>query len=288
MTETVYKDGRYLLCKKDGVPYLVSDGREYKLTCHPYEPCLYITGADGNMTAVHNSFDPVSTLELFAAGKTVTSITGREYDAADFCRMVEYAAGRYDIQIDDAEKVFGDRKKNKTVTVKQAENIEIFNKYPDDPAYAVIKEYPDIVIDYCIVKDELPYNGYNSHWSALAYACRRLFSDEEDDWHYNVGEADGKKVDTKALFAPINEKRDFNYRYAFLHPPCETHYKDADFDRVNEALFPNGAEPLEVYEWTTDWSEYFDDGHEWWGAMCYTVYDESLDRYVIIIASATD
>ena len=287
MTETVYKDGRYLLCKKDGVPYLVSDGREYKLTCHPYEPCLYITGADGNMTAVHNSFDPVSTLDLFAEGGTVTSITGREYNAEDFCRMVEYAAGRYDIQIDEAEKVFGARK-NKKEPEPPAEKAEISDRYPDDPAYDVIKEYPEIVIEYCIVKDELSYNGYNSHWAALAYACRRLFSDEEDGWHYNVGKADAKKIETDALFAKVNEKEEFNYRYAFLHPPCETHYTNADFDRVNEALFPNGAEPLVVYEWTTDWSEYFDDGHEWWGAMCYTVYDESLDRYVIIIASATD
>lgn len=285
--ETVYKDGRYSLCKKDGVPYLIADGKEYKLTCHPYEPCLYITDENGSVTAVHNSFDPVCTLDLFADGKTVTSITGLKYTAKDFCRMVEYAAGMYDVQIDDAEKVFGERKNNKKETEVPRKNTFAFDKYPDDPAYAVIKEYPDIVIDYCIVKDDLSYNGYNSHWSALAYACRKLFFDEEDEWHYNVGKADAKNVDVGALFAQIN-KNDFNYRYAFLHPPCETHYTNADFDRVNNALFPNGKEPLEVYEWTTDWSEYFDDGHEWWGTLCYTVYDKSLDRYVIILASATD
>lgn len=287
MENVVYKDGRYTLGIKDGVPYLIAGGKEYKLTCHPYEPCLYITDEKGSVTAVHNSFDPVCTLELFEEGKTVTSITGREYTAADFCRMTEYAAGRYDIQIDDAEKVFGAQKKKKETPVKP-EKVEIFNKYPDDPAYAVIEEYPDTVVDYCIVKDDLSYSGYNSHRSALAYACRRLFSDREDGWHYNVGKADAKKVDADVLFARISETGKLNYRHAFLHPPYETHYTDADFERVNNALFPNGTAPLEVYEWTTDWSDYFDEGHEWWGTLCYTVYDKSLDRYVIILASATD
>ena len=61
-----------------------------------------------------------------------------------------------------------------------------------------------------------------------------------------------------------------------------------DFDRVNAALFPNGTNELEVYEWTTDWSDYFDEGHEWWGALCFTVYDKTLDRFAVIMASATD
>ncbi len=51
-----------------------------------------------------------------------------------------------------------------------------------------------------------------------------------------------------------------NYRGAFLHPPHECRYTDADFDRVNAALFPNGTDALEVYEWTADWSDFFGDG----------------------------
>lgn len=102
----VYSDKRYVLEWVDDYPFLSVDGRKYRLTCHPYEPCLYITDEEGKKTAVHNSFDPDCVLELFRSGKTVRSITGREYKAKDFCRMVEYAAGRYDIGIDDAEKVF--------------------------------------------------------------------------------------------------------------------------------------------------------------------------------------
>ena len=80
----------------------------------------------------------------------------------------------------------------------------------------------------------------------------------------------------------------YGSRGAFLHPPHGVRYTDADFDRVNAALFPKGTDALEVYRWTTDWSEYFDDGREWWGTLCLTVYDKKPDRFVVILASATD
>ena len=60
---------------------------------------------------MHNAFDPFDVLDAFSRGETITSITGREYDARDFCRMVEYAAGMADIGINDAETVLGTNKK---------------------------------------------------------------------------------------------------------------------------------------------------------------------------------
>ena len=65
-------------------------------------------------------------------------------------------------------------------------------------------------------------------------------------------------------------------------------FTDRDFALVNAALFPNGADELEIYEWDTDWSDYFNDGREWWGTLCLTVYDGTLRRFAVITASATD
>jgi hypothetical protein len=91
------------------------------------------------------------------------------------------------------------------------------------------------------------------------------------------------------------------YWYAFLEPPHGTQFKILpdgrkieheytieDFQGVNQILFPNGTKDLTVLEWNTDWSDYFNEGHEWWGAACWSVYDHSLERFVIIMASATD
>ena len=78
------------------------------------------------------------------------------------------------------------------------------------------------------------------------------------------------------------------YWYAFLEPPHGSGYTPEDLRLVNAALFPAGPDALEVYEWTTDWSDYFEDGHEWWGASCWSVYDKQLQRFVTLLASATD
>ena len=292
----VYRDGGYTLGQQGDLPYLIVNGERLTLTCHPYEPCLYITDKSSGKTAVHNAFDPFDVLDAFSRGETITSITGREYDARDFCRMVEYAAGMGDIGINDAEVVFGTNKKREETAKKNKEKHSDEPFHPettrviyDDPAYDVINEYPDRAVEYCLVKNEHIARGRNAHWYALVWASRVLFFDGEKQlWKYDCGSAEGKQIAADALFAAANEKRGTNYRGAFLYPPHGGWLKDRDFDRVNAALFPNGTDGLEVYEWTTDWSDFFDDGHEWWGALCFTVYDRTLDRFAVIMASATD
>ncbi|MBQ7669868.1 MAG: hypothetical protein IJS45_04005 [Clostridia bacterium] len=300
----VYSDEKYVLGRKGGIPYLKAGGEKYKLSCHPYEPCLYITGENGAMTAVHNAFDPSSVLQAFSRGMTVTSITGFEYDAKDFCKMVEYAAGMVNIGIDDAEKSFGGRAKKKrpeiTDNKKEIKMPSVDGeKYlpgsgriiKDDPFYGLIAGYPDCVIDYCLVENENITGGCDSHRFALVRACRRLFFDDDGEaiWHYDAGKADAKRISVDELLAPVSaDGEKLNYRKAFLAPPYPNNCKDEDFDKINATLFPNGTDGLEVYEWTTNWSEYFDEGNEWWGALCLSVYDKSLDRFVVIMASATD
>ena len=78
------------------------------------------------------------------------------------------------------------------------------------------------------------------------------------------------------------------YWYALMEPVHGRNNKPEDFKKMNEVLFPNGTEMLDIYEWTTDWSDFFDAGHEWYGACCWSVYDRSLSRYVVMLVSATD
>ena len=157
-----------------------------------------------------------------------------------------------------------------------------------DPFYALLAEYPRLDVEYCIVPDSRSScRGCEAHRLALKQAFRKLSADG-GEWSYDVIAARGKQIDAGELFAPAREAEELNYRGAFLHPPHGCRYTDADFDRVNAALFPNGTDGLEVYRWTTDWSDYFDDGHEWWGTLCLTVYDKSTGRFAVLLASATD
>ncbi len=179
----------------------------------------------------------------------------------------------------------------------------------DDVFYKVLARYPELRVDYCLLKNEGPYRGEETHRKALAYAMRKLQQEEFDGWSYELGKAKTRPMDPAALLAlpekPWREKHiikgtpveslhitsdggEVPYWNAFLEPPCGCHYGPEDFLSFNAVLFPGGPEKLIAYSWSTDWSDYFDDGHEWWGASCWSVYDPDLDRVAVITASATD
>ncbi len=298
---TVYSDGYYTFCLREGTSCLIAGKRRFTLTCHPFEPCLYITDECGKKTVVRNAFDPAVLAEVFGRGSNVTSATGREYDVNDFCRMVEYAADLGDTTIDEAEKVFGNspKKKAKTGSPSKARAAG-FSSFEEDPGVKcetvtdsrlseLLAEYPDLVPEYCIVKTSAEKSSPEIHRAALACACRKLFYDgKEQVWSCDLSSAAGRPVSPDSLFAAAEDRRGSNYAGAFMYPPWGMEYTRDDFDKVNSALFPAGKDALEVYEWTTDWSDYFDDGCEWWGALCFTVYDGALDRFVVILSSATD
>jgi hypothetical protein len=82
------------------------------------------------------------------------------------------------------------------------------------------------------------------------------------------------------------------YADAFLDPPYSLKLSVSDisvlFADVNSALFGGLGPGLSIRRWPTDWSNYFDAGHEWWGAFFWTVLDPSRSRIYVIAASSTD
>lgn len=187
----------------------------------------------------------------------------------------------------------------------------------NDSFYDILNKYDRLVIDYCLMENDAPHDGISSHKEALLYAMRRL--KESCQWITVNGEPTViEKISAEELLCSTEEPQKENtdgavpyhgkctdggripYRYAFLEPPHGTgqvrrngsllrdRYGSEDFDTVNNALFPEGTEELEIHEWSTDWSSYFDAGHEWWGTLCYSIYDKKLNRYTVIMASSTD
>ena len=179
----------------------------------------------------------------------------------------------------------------------------------NDPFNKLIEEYDRCVIDYCLMEDDTPYQGYPSHKDAIQFAMQKVIErDTETQIEVELWKAQAHQIDSvKLLHVPELLRTDrvgrrfydcelpdplkgeqITYRYAFLEPPHTSGYRPDDFRKVNSALFPKGADQLEIYERTTDWSDYFDDGHEWWGTACWSIYDKRMNRYVVIMAEATD
>lgn len=238
----------------------------------------------------------------------IESVIDRNPVDAYFCNVWEYPGKWYlyvsipegfssrDALVDSIVRDTLELYRRKTITADklQKENSEVYFSQaedyicPDDPFYDLLVKYPDCVVDYCIVTCEgAPYRGCESHWQALAAAGKKIIAASGFD-RCDVNKARGKRIDPGELFSSDYKQCKLNYRRAFLYPPYENGYTGKDFAKVNAALFPNGTADLEVFEWTTDWSDYFDEGHEWWGALCLTVYDKSAGRFVVITASASD
>jgi hypothetical protein len=82
------------------------------------------------------------------------------------------------------------------------------------------------------------------------------------------------------------------YADAFLEPPyslrCTLDQATSLFQCVNTELFGRLSDELEIRSWSTDWSNYFDSGLEWWGAFYWTVYSPTVSRLVVVGASSTD
>ena len=200
---------------------------------------------------------------------------------------------------------------------------DFIRPYDLDDEYYLVGE-----VDYHLLKSDKTYEGLQSHREALIVVFDRLAENRIEDLKgirercgddvadklspliYDIDKAKPTQLDPSVFFHCPNivkidyygnvyydtewESNDENcgttvpYWYAVMEPVHGRRNKPEDFKKVNEVLFPNGTDALDIYEWTTDWSDFFDAGHEWYGACCWSVYDKSVNRYVVMLVSATD
>ena len=200
---------------------------------------------------------------------------------------------------------------------------DFIRPYDLDDEYYFVGE-----VDYHLLKSDKPYEGMQSHREALVVVFDRLAENSIEDLKgirercgddladklspltYDIDKAKPTPLDPNDFFyCPDIVKIDYYgnvdydaewelndencgttvpYWYAVMEPVHGRRNKPEDFKKVNEALFPNGTDALDIYEWTTDWSDFFDAGHEWYGACCWSIYDKSMNRYVVMLVSATD
>ncbi len=79
------------------------------------------------------------------------------------------------------------------------------------------------------------------------------------------------------------------YWRAFSQPPYNIPYSKQDFRKINSLLFPiQFRNDLEIYCWNDKFSNYFDDGKDWWGTTLWSVYGKWTKRFVIVGASLSD
>ncbi len=207
--------------------------------------------------------------------------------------------------------------------IKNDAFYDSIRQYDPDNEYHFVGE-----VDYHLLCDDKSYAGLQSHKEALIIVFDRLVENSKKDLKgvrerygddiadqlvplaYDIDKAQPTLLTSQEFFyCPNIVKIDYYgnvrydaewrpnddnfgttvpYWYALMEPVHGRRNRPEDFKKVNEVLFPNGTDALDIYEWTTDWSDFFDAGHEWYGACCWSVYDKSMNRYVVMLVSATD
>ncbi len=102
-------------------------------------------------------------------------------------------------------------------------------------------------------------------------------------------EARAHALATKGSFST---NPDEGFLYAFSDPPYGLGLNPTEaqriFDAIIDGLFGGFRDDLEILRWSNDWSNYFDAGHEWWGAFWWTIHDPSRKTLIAVAASASD
>ena len=207
--------------------------------------------------------------------------------------------------------------------IKNDSFYDLVEQYDSDSEYHLVGE-----VSYHLLCDDKPYEGLKSHREALLFVFEWLVKKDKENQEragamfgdgiadqltpvvYDLDKAQSSPLDPRVFFyCPNIVKTDYYgnvyydaewkpnddncgttvpYWYALMEPVHGRNNKPEDFRKVNEVLFPNGTDALDIFEWTTDWSDFFDAGHEWYGACCWSVYDKRMNRYIVMLVSATD
>ncbi|HHO54838.1 MAG TPA: hypothetical protein ENK21_00455 [Trueperaceae bacterium] len=85
---------------------------------------------------------------------------------------------------------------------------------------------------------------------------------------------------------------DNGYAYAFFEPPYgirgSAKEKEALFHRLERQFFGKFDVKAQIWNWSDECSNYFEEGNEWWGAYFYTYSLRDSDTILGVVASATD
>lgn len=305
--EILYQSDKCLLTNNGSELIFNDNNNMYHMSSYSYEPCLYIKLDNKIAVIIHNSFNIFEIVDVARNNNKIKAITGKEYDIKGICQLLVCAIESkvFDTDISYLEKQLTHeilvKRKNDSITKYKTkpklysnEGSNNIRELTEDVFYEKFKKYDECVLDYCIIKIDMDYNDEKLHKKVVIFAMSKWAKTLKDtcniDITFNTKKMRASRLNAKSFFEISTEDKEKSkqYWYLFLNPPHGCNYSIKDFEYINNILFPKGYDELEIFEWSTDWSNYFNDGLEWWGARCISIYDKKMNRFIVIGASATD
>jgi hypothetical protein len=184
---------------------------------------------------------------------------------------------------------------------------------PDSELAALLADYKHCggIIDYVLLESDT--EAPPDHLHRLAALAGMAAIDRHPDYRFlRIGRDEAKLTGQRVAFStfwgtddvelkplggrawsiPTADGLVDGYKTSFFHPPHGLGGSNEEravlFANINRRILGTAPESAEIFSWSTDWSNYFDAGHEWWGAFFWTVRASGSPRFVAIGASSTD
>jgi hypothetical protein len=158
-----------------------------------------------------------------------------------------------------------------------------------------------VVVDYILLRPESPRALLDDiHREAVLFGMR-VQDEREATWHSTAAarlerqseQIPRMTIDEQRASATVEQTSRFleDYWYAFSDPPYPLRRGGESveelFRQVNQLLFGDLTR-WSIRRWSSDWSDYFTYGLEWWGAFLWTLVREDSELVVWVGASTTD
>jgi hypothetical protein len=187
------------------------------------------------------------------------------------------------------------------------------NLEPEPELFSLLSRYDAAggIIDYVFLEAEEVESSYACHRAAALAGMaeidrrleRRAVSRASDEFpiemffrlRWDEAKLKGGPVGFTEFWG-TDEERSIpevdGYKTAFFNPPHSMSGSAAEkqelFNGINRYVLGDDPESAEILSWSTDWSNYFEAGNEWWGAFFWTVRPFGSKRIAVVGASSTD
>ncbi len=133
MITPLYQEGEILLGDEDGTLYLYKGTEGFRISGHPYEPCIYLERKDGSLVTIHNAFTVEELRGLAETEGMIRMITGDEYDLKGVCELLllsaELSQTDVDISYLEGRKILRRLEEAGAISSSSALDPDVFGKF---------------------------------------------------------------------------------------------------------------------------------------------------------------
>lgn len=210
----------------------------------------------------------------------------------------EEAGGVVDFVVFDCEENSSDSENHRKAVILGFKELQRrcsdYAKRSSEEHSYPIRDYFKITIDEDAARSLVPVQITWEKFLGLRYEFERqglIVRGKGDFWNSFFFYSDPAKKRNIIPSEEIDYGIGTGFAYAFSSPPYRIQLSAEAlgklFDKFLNFIICGSSNSI-IYEWPTNWSNYFEAGEEWWGSFLWTLSNPDSNQIIVIAASTTD